>query len=401
MPVVSQQGIRTIVLADLPHFLETTFHNQWTKSVMIPVSRPLLPTADAIFPYLQKIDASRTYSNFGPLSLEFSARCEKVLGLGSGTLLPVSSATAALMAALLAFELEQPTKDLVVVPSFSFVASAAAVERCGLTPLLVDVDSDTWMLTPQRVLECRHLDRVAAVMPVAPFGRPVSQEDWVTFREHTGIPVIIDGAASFSTVLEQPRPFVGEIPVSFSFHATKGFGIGEGGCLVSTDHALIDKATGIINFGFNGSRESRTASFNGKISEFHAAVGLAMLDAWAQRRSTTLAIADTYRATFAAFGLKAGLYTFPMIDASYVVLECDSARTCHSIQAAFDQADIGWRMWYSTGIAHQPWFADALKEDLTVTDDIASRLISLPMFPDISAAQIERVATIVSEACVR
>jgi dTDP-4-amino-4,6-dideoxygalactose transaminase len=359
----------------------------------------LLPTAAAIFPYLQQIDASRIYSNFGPLSLAFTARCEATLNLANGTLLPTSSATSALMAALLAFEPDRSVRDLVVVPSFSFVASAAAVERCGLSPLLVDVDADTWMLSPQRVLESRNLDRVAAVMPVAPFGRPVCQEEWMMFRERTGLPVVIDGAASFSTVLESPVSFVGEIPVCFSFHATKGFGIGEGGCLVSTDRALIERATGIINFGFNGSRESRTASFNGKISEYHAAVGLAMLDDWPNRRAITLSVAEIYRQTFSALGLEAGLQTFPMVDASYVVLLCDSAHACRSIQTACDEAGIGWRMWYSGGIANQPWFADARKEDLSVTDDIALRLINLPMFPDISTAQIERIARTVSEAC--
>lgn len=359
---------------------------------MIPVSRPLLPPASAVFPYWQQIDASRTYTNFGPLSNTFAARCEAALGLTGGTLLPMSSATAALMAALLAFEIDGSGGDLVAMPSFSFVASAAAVERCGLTPLLLDVDADTWMLTPERVLASRHLDRIAAVMPVAAFGRPVRLDAWHAFRESTGIPVVIDAAASFSTVLEAPASFVGEIPVSFSFHATKGFGIGEGGCLVSTDHALIDKATGIINFGFNGSRESRTASFNGKISEYHSAVGLAALDDWPERRATTLAVAEIYRQCFAAHGIEGGLFTFPDVDAAYVVYDCGNALTCESIQAAFEAASIGWRMWYSRGIAHQPWFADAPREDLSVTDDIAARLISLPMFPDISAAQIERVA---------
>jgi len=73
------------------------------------------------------------------------------------------------------------------------------------------------------------LDREGVVVPVAPFGRPVAQAPWQSFEAATGIPVVIDGAASFDVVDESRDPAIGDVPVALSFHATKAFATGEGG----------------------------------------------------------------------------------------------------------------------------------------------------------------------------
>jgi len=76
----------------------------------------------------------------------------------------------------------------------------------------------------------------------------------------------------------------GRVPVVVSLHATKALGIGEGGFVASTDHALIGAVARCCNFGFLGSRETRVPAFNAKMSEVHAAVGLAALDGWPRTR---------------------------------------------------------------------------------------------------------------------
>src|ERR1019366_10315163 len=87
-------------------------------------------------------------------------------------------------------------------------------------------------------------------------------------------------AASFAGVANKADAFLGNIPVALSLHATKCFATGEGGAVVSHNTDLVARASQTLNFGSSGSRDSRTPSTNGKMSEYHAAVGLAELDGW-------------------------------------------------------------------------------------------------------------------------
>src|SRR5207245_1695241 len=104
------------------------------------------------------------------------------------------------------------------------------------------------------------------VIPVAPFGRGLQQNAWRAFRQRTGVAVVIDGAASFEAFERDPQAGLGEVPVAFSFHATKSFACGEGGAVASTDLALVRDVMRALNFGFLNSRDSCSASINGKLS---------------------------------------------------------------------------------------------------------------------------------------
>ena len=107
------------------------------------------------------------------------------------------------------------TKDrpYALIPGFTFAATAVAAERCGYCAYLADVDADSWMLDPQRLCDHHLLDRIGVVVPVAPFGRPVHQSPWQAFRKRTGVPVVIDAAASFDCVCDSPAQFFQDIPV--------------------------------------------------------------------------------------------------------------------------------------------------------------------------------------------
>ena len=91
---------------------------------------------------------------------------------------------------------------------------------------------------------------------------------------------MIDGAASFAGLAERPDRFLGAIPVAISFHATKAFATGEGGAVATSDVDLAQRSAQALNFGVSSIRDCRMASTNGKMSEYHAAVGLAELDGW-------------------------------------------------------------------------------------------------------------------------
>ena len=185
---------------------------------------------------------------------------------------------------------------LCVIPAWTFVASPQAAMLAGLVPYFVDVDPRTWALEPDAVddIIASAPGEVGAVMPVAPFGRPIDVGGWDRFRSRTGFAVVIDAAAGFDTVAATGTPAV------VSLHATKVFGTGEGGFVLCDDGDLVVDIRRRMNFGFHGSREATVPAFNAKFSEYHAAVGHAALDEWPGARAEWLPVSGRYREALAA-----------------------------------------------------------------------------------------------------
>lgn len=359
---------------------------------IIPVLRPQLPTADRLLPYLHRIDARRIYSNWGPLVCEFERRIADYLRLSVGSIVSASSGTAALVGAILSTA-GRATKErpYALVPAFTFVATAAAAEQCGYRLYLADIDPHNWMLDPERLASHPALDQTGLIIPVAPFGRPVPQAPWRAIREKTGIPVVIDGAASFETVAVAPELFLGGIPLAMSFHATKSFATGEGGCAASSDTALVTRIGSVLNFGFNLSRDSGLASINGKMSEYHAAVGLAELDGWSEKRAALRAVADCYRRLLAAEGLGDRFAGAPDIGSNYALFLCRDAREAGNVRKSLTHSKVDYRLWYGGGLQHHAYLSNLPREGLDVTEHLATRLLGIPVAPDLPEAKIARV----------
>jgi dTDP-4-amino-4,6-dideoxygalactose transaminase len=199
----------------------------------LPIMRPKLPTSDRLMDYLRRIDASRFYTNFGPLALELEERLAAFYGFSPGTVTTVANATLGLALTLHALGAKRGT--LCAMPAWTFVASAHAVVNAGLIPYFIDVDAQSWSLDPAAVADeiARAPAPVGAVMPVAPFGLPVDIAAWDAFHADTGVPVVIDAAAGFSSL----KP--GAAPAVVSLHATKVLGSGEGGFVICSDPSLF------------------------------------------------------------------------------------------------------------------------------------------------------------------
>ena len=349
---------------------------------MIPVARPLLPPTAAILPYLERIDAARIYSNFGPLVRELESRLAGHFGLAPECAVTASNATAALTATLAA--LTRGAAGTCLLPSWTFCASAHAVVAAGLKPHFLDVDPQSWRLTPE--LAEQTLDQVKnvrAIMPVAPFGAPVDIAPWEAFTRRTGVPVVIDAAAAFAS--QQ----TGDVPVVISLHATKILGAGEGGVVMARNQELIADVTRRLNFGFYGKRSASVSGINGKLSEYSAAVGLASLDAWPKTKAAwsqlltryeqALDVRDVQRTRPSNSGLTSTLvYRFP----------ADS----NELSTKLAKAGIGTLRWYTDGCHSEPGFSAFSRGPLPVTAALASSCLGLPFYLDLEDQSIDRIA---------
>jgi dTDP-4-amino-4,6-dideoxygalactose transaminase len=348
---------------------------------LVEVCRPLLPKAEKILPYLKQIDASRRYSNHGRLVMALQARLREAVG-GFAEVAVASSGTSALAGAILATAGRATrTRPLCLLPAYTFIGTVSAIEQCGFTPFLLDVDPQTWMIDPQACLGHPLLDQVGLVVPVAPYGRPVPQSDWSVFQQQTGVKVVIDGAAAFESLVRAPELFLGEVPVAVSFHATKSFCTGEGGGVFCSDPMIWRAAIQTLNFGYDSDRVCRRPGVNGKMSEYHAAVGLAELDGWDSKLARFQQAARYFESGTAR--LRGRLHVAPSVASNYVIFEAETLEESDAVVARLRAARIGFRKWYGAGVHHQPYCETVGRDRLSVSDRLARLLIGLPMAADL------------------
>ena len=358
----------------------------------LPVMRPRLPSAAEIFPYLEAIDEARWYSNYGPLVTRLEQQLARRLGMTAGGVVTTANATAGLTAALLARR--APGGSFCLMPSWTFAATAHAARAAGLIPWFHDVLRSTWALDPAAVRETlQHLEgKVGAVIAVSPFGAPLEIAPWRDFEEQTGIPVVVDAAAGFDTAVAGPVPQV------VSLHATKTLGVGEGGFVVTGDPELQERLAACCNFGFLNTRNATLPALNAKMSEYHAAVALAALDAWPATRRLHLRIAGWYRQTIARLAgvsLQPGYGDGWAASTTSVILPRGaSERVSHHLS----KRAIDTRSWWGQGCHVQPAFADFPRGPLPITEELGARVLGLPHFPEMRERDVERVAEALSHS---
>jgi dTDP-4-amino-4,6-dideoxygalactose transaminase len=364
----------------------------------IPVLKPRLPLAAQLMPYLQQIDANQTYSNHGPLVLEFERRLVKHFGLQKGCIASASSGTAALVGAIFATAgRATAARPYALMPAYTFVGTATAAEQCGYRPYLADVDETSWMLDPQRLQHLPILAQVGVVMVVSPYGRPVPQAPWLRFQQQTGISVVIDGAACFEAASADPAKYFGDIPVALSFHATKSFATAEGGAVVATDPKLVHNAMQALNFGFSGDRNSRVASINGKLSEYHAAIGLAEFDGWETKRQALHEVIHAYETMMETAGLAGRFFGAPDVCGAYGLFLGGGDGETARIEDSLRRHGVDYRLWYGRGLHHQCYYQNLPRETLGVTDELAPRLLGIPAGRHMTEPMIARVVAALAD----
>jgi len=349
---------------------------------------PLFDTSSALAPLREELHAavegvleSGRYI-LGPevaaFEQEFAAYCgaEHAVGVANGT----DAITIALRA------MGVGPGDEVVVPSFSFYASAEAIPPTGAVPVFCDIDPDTYCATAESV-RAALTPRTKAVIVVHLFGNvaPVAE------IEALGVPVLEDAAQAAGSRSEQGRPGSLGAAATFSFYPSKNLGcFGDGGMVTSNDAQIAERAR---IFAFHGSRDKVTyeeLGYNSRLDEIQAAilrVQLPHLDAWADGRR---AGGEHYRE--AGLGSLVTLPT-PVAGASpawhvYAIAHPEIDR----IQEALRAAEVSCQPYYRVPIHRQApmlkWGAGA---ELPGTEVAARTHLAIPMSPVLSREQADQV----------
>jgi dTDP-4-amino-4,6-dideoxygalactose transaminase len=236
------------------------------------IGRPNIGNRARLLERVSDILDNRWLTNNGPYVQEFEQRIADMIGVRH--CVAMCNATVALEMTIRALELSGE----VIVPSFTFIATAHALQWQQMTPVFCDIDPKSHNLDPARV-EQMITPRTSAIIGVHLWGRSCAVEALSSIAARRGLKLLFDAAQAFGCS-HKGRMIGGSGDAEvFSFHATKVINSFEGGAVVTNDDALANKIRLIRNFGFAGYDNVTRLGLNGKMTEVCAAMGLTSLDA--------------------------------------------------------------------------------------------------------------------------
>lgn len=353
---------------------------------MIPIAEPVVDEAE--------VNRVETVMQSGQLAdgpevrafeEEFSAFC----GVDHGV--ATSNGTTALHTALHALGIG--AGDRVLTTPFSFVASANAIRLVGATPVFADIDPKTYTLDPTAVEhQLETGPPIDAILTVHLYGLPSDMDRLTALADEHDIPIIEDAAQAHGARYDdEPVGSLGDV-ACFSFYPTKNMTTGEGGMVVTDGQEIATRAARFVNHGrAEVGYDHVSLGHNFRMTSIAAAMGRAQLKrlpSFVETRQSNAArltdrLADTEVVT--PFVPERSTHAYHQ----YTVLTDD--RT--GLQDTLEQADIGSGVYYPTPIHQQPAY-DFVEHHAPTAERIAGEVLSLPVHPGVSTADIDRIAEV-------
>jgi len=362
---------------------------------LLHVGRPNIGDKQAFLAYVDQIFERRWLSNDGPLLQEFEARVAAHLGVRH--CVAMCNGTIALEIAIRATGMEGE----VIVPSYTFVATAHALQWQGITPVFADIDPATHTLDPEAV-RSMITPRTTGIIGVHLWGRAAPVDALQALADEYGLKLLYDSAHAFSC--SHGGRMIGNFGDCevLSFHATKFFNSFEGGAVVTNDDELANRMRLMRNFGFSGLDQVSHPGTNGKMIEIAAAMGLVNLDAIDRVIDANRANHDAYRAALA------GIPGVKLIDYDpnernnyqYVIAEVgpECAATRDAIVDALRAEHIMARRYFWPGCHKMEPYRSLFPHAglvLPATERVAASVMVLPTGETMDAARIATVAQVI------
>ena len=301
----------------------------------------------------------------------------------------VNSGTSALHMALLALGIG--AGDEVIVPSFTFAATANAVALTGATPVFADIEPESFCISPEAITAAITA-RTRAIMPVHLYGHPAAMDRITPVARQHGLQVVEDAAqAHGATLWDTPVGAFGDAG-AFSFYPTKNMTSGEGGMVTTSDPEVARHVRLLRNQGMEQRYRNEVIGFNTRMSDVHAAIGrvqLRKLSAWTAQRQANAAYLTSALDNVVTPSIAPG--------AMHVFHQYTIRIPGHD-QDAFAQAlleqGVGCGVYYPTPVHELPSFGLSL--DLPETQRAATEVLSLPVHPSLTEDDLETIALAVS-----
>ena len=356
----------------------------------LPIVQPSHPRLQEFDAYFDECLRTGQVTNGGKNVLEFEAKLSEYIGVPT---ICFNNATSALIAMLRAVDVQG--RD-VICPSLTFAATPQAIVLAGGRPLFCDVDPKTLCLDWVDA-ERKLTGRTSAILGVDPYG--------ICWQPPKGwgdghIDILVDSAPAFGSEIDGENMAKRGRAHVFSFHATKVFSTMEGGALCSDDTALIDRAKSIRNFGQNSDGDCEYIGFNGKMMEISAIIGLKQLETFEERLSQRLD--SSFRLEEALDGIngvrvitapkgQSPVWTYRPI----LIDEDKFGKSRDQVASELHLAGIQVRKYYRACNKLKCFYPPSAI--LPVSEMIASQVISLPLYDNMSMDECQKISRSLKE----
>lgn len=368
-------------------------------SQALHVGRPNLGDREKFLDRVAVMLDRRWLSNNGPFVQEFEAKIAELAGVKH--CIAMCNATVALEIAIRAAGM----KGEVIVPAFTFIATAHALQWQEITPVFCDIDPVTHNLDPARVEELI-TPKTTGIIGVHLWGRPCNVEALTEIAERRNLKLMFDSAHAFGC--SHQGKMIGGFGLAevFSFHATKFFNTLEGGAVVTNDDDFAAKIRLMKNFGFSGYDNVIYIGTNGKMAEVNAAMGLTNLESLDDFITVNRLNYENYRKGLAEIP---GLSLIKYDEAEknnfhYIVIEVDEAETGISRDTLINVLEaeniLARRYFYPGCHRMEPYRTNDpdARSRLPETEKLARRVLILPNGTAVSPAEIEVICSILERA---
>ena len=298
--------------------------------------------------------------------------------------------------------LDLPAGGEVITTPFTFISTTHAIVRNGLVPVFCDIDPRDYTMDVTKI-EALITDKTVAILPVHVYGNLCDTDAIGAIARTHGLKVVYDAAHAFGV-------FRGGISAAnfgdasmFSFHATKVFNTIEGGAVTFADRALGEVLYDLKNFGIRGPENVVFVGGNAKMSEFQAAMGICNLRHVEEEIRKRGAVAEQYRRRLSGVkgirltawqkGVKTNHAYFPVVFDGYKL-------TRDQVFEALKEQDVVARKYFyplTNDFECYEGFATAGKEKTPVAAYIADRVLTLPLFADLTVEEVDRICDVVLE----
>lgn len=306
----------------------------------------------------------------------------------------VGSGTEALHLALAACGVSRG--DEVITVSHTAVATVAAIELIGAQPVLVDIEPDYYTLNPESLEEVVN-SRTKAIIPVHLYGQPANLEPILEFSKRHNLCVIEDCSQAHGAIYQGKRVGAWSHMACFSFYPTKNLGaMGDGGMVVTNDDALAGKVRMLREYGWQERFKSELPGWNSRLDEIQSAILRVKLK--------HLDEDNDLRRHWAALYME-GLTS---CDVALPKVRSDSTHVYHQFVVRSSRRDalqeflvdrgIGAQIHYPMAVHQQPAYCNRLgtSTDLAMTEKVVEEILSLPMYPELTEGEMEKIIGTVS-----
>lgn len=353
---------------------------------MIPVNRPYVPDISKYTRYVSRANEAGWLTNFGPLQQELTAKLEDYLGVRN--LLLLANGTLALQ---LAYE-ALGVKGQAATTPFSFVATTSSLAWQGIRPLFADIDRGSLNLSAAALRELWAQERYSAIVATHVYGNPCDVQALKAVAAEQQVPLIYDAAHAFAVRYQGESVLHHGDASILSLHATKLYHCIEGGAIVFADRAAHDRARAMANFGMNEKGEMLFPGINAKLSEYHAAAGLVVLESIDEIIERRQALKARYVAGLAEM-LELPRWLEGATDTgAYMPVILPSAAVRERVQAELAAQGIQTRRYFAPSLAEVPCYQGA-GLSCPVSADISGRVICLPLYFDLSLRDVDSVVS--------